>query len=237
MKNLIKTIKGILSNKLIQLGLFSLLIASGVYSIIRFLWFPTFIASCEDQFYCGFEFLEGFTGLIMLSLIIGGSVFAWWEYSRQENQMSFQIYEAIHGLLTDPSQEAARRWIYQEIQPLKEGQDQEAWIKEVTQKLHDPSTLDERGIPIGQSNLKRVLNSFDYFGFITENYMNVEGPFLEWMSAPIAKTWTCIEPFMEYERKQRDEDDYYKSAFFIGKLCVEHRSKQGLGSRYFDGAT
>jgi hypothetical protein len=207
------------------------------YVVIWKIWFPEFIIGCEGQNNCGWDHLEGFTSLITLSLLLGGFVFAIREYYRQENQISFQIYESIHKKLTDPEEEAARRWIYEEINPPREDEDKEKWINKVEQKIHDPSGVEAGELPIGRKSLKRILNSLDYFGFLTENYVSVKKPFLRWMSAPVAKMWERIETYVIYEKNERNEKDYYESAFYIGKLCVDYRRDNELDSEKFKGAT
>lgn len=218
--------------------LLSVILAISVYLIVRYGWFPNFAATfCEDDLICAGGMLEGFIGLITLALLVGGLVFSYGEYTRQESEMSFQIYEAISNRLTDPEEEAARRWIIINIQPLEDPQLKEEWLENMLALLRDKSTVDEFGLPIGHSYLKKVLNTFDYFGFISENYMNVEGPFLEWMSAPVAKIWERIEPYIDNESELRDEEDYYRSAKYIGKKCVEYRKNNDLGSTFHKDAT
>jgi len=75
-----------------------------------------------------------------------------------------------------------------------------------------------------------TLNALDYFGFVAENYVSVEGPLLEWMSPPITKVWERIAPYVEQERIARNEPDFYKSASYIGEKCLDWRTKQGLKS-------
>lgn len=217
--------------------LLSLVLSYGAYQLILKNLFPAFTSvECAIQEHeCSASYLEGYVGLLTLVLVIGGLVFAAWEYFRQESQISFQIYESIHKKMTDPAEEAARRWIITNIRPYKESDSIKAWSKEFATKIYEkPNDWDEKKLAPGHQHIKRTLNALDYFGFVAENYVNVEGPLLEWMSPPIAKVWERIAPYVERERDARNEPDFYKSASYIGKKCLEWRTKKGLKSEIID---
>ena len=172
---------------------------------------------------------------VTLAILIGGLIFAAQEYTRQESQVSFEIYKSIHAKLTDPNDEAARRWIIQNIKPFNEEEmSKDEWIKKASEKIHKKTITENENLAPGHESLKRVLNTFDYFGFVAENHINVEGALLEWMSAPIAKVWERIKPYVENERDKRKEPDFYKSAFYIGEKCLEWRINKGLKSEIID---
>ena len=95
------------------LGTVSLLSIYFSFQIIAHQLFPSFTSKmCSGETGCDWGLLEGYASLATLAILIGGLVFTVWEYSRQESQISFQIYESIHRKMTDSSEEAARRWIY-----------------------------------------------------------------------------------------------------------------------------
>ena len=83
-------------------------------------------------------------------------------------------------------------------------------------------------LPEGQKALKLTLNCFDYIGFIANHYWEIEADSLDWISAPIAKVWRRIGPYVLHIRTLRETTDYYLSAEYIGNLCVQWRQKKGL---------
>ena len=216
-----------------QLTLISLLTMLSIYLLIRFLLFPIFLSYvCVPEANCGWDLLEGYVGLITLAILVGGLVFTVWEYSRQESQISFQIYEAIHKKITDPDEEAARRWIITNIDVFgdEENLTLEQWIEKTSATIHKcPRGWKEKLSP-GHKSVKMTLNTLDYVGFVSQNYVNVEGPLLEWMSSPIAKVWERLKPYIDNERMEKGEEDYYQAAYHIGERCMEWREKKGYKS-------
>ncbi len=100
-----------------SLGGLSVVLVLIAYQIILKFLFPTFASRvCVEGYECPSNLLEGYVSLLTLAIVVGGIVFAAWEYLRQESQLSFQIYESIHEKMTDPAEEAARRWIIKNIQ-------------------------------------------------------------------------------------------------------------------------
>ena len=84
------------------------------------------------------------------------------------------------------------------------------------------------GLPEGQKAVKLTLNCFDYIGFVASHYWEVENDSLDWISAPVAKIWRRIGPYVLHTRTLRKTRDYYLSAEYVGKLCVEWRKKKRL---------
>ena len=140
--------------------------------------------------------------------------------------MSYDIYRAINDKITDPNQEAARRWILENIEIKKDDEPIEAWYKATQRKVLKKAVY-RKGLPEGQEAIKLTLNCFDYVGFIADHYWNPDGDSIEWISAPIAKVWRRIGPYVEYVAILRNVEDYYTSARYIGKLCVEWRENKG----------
>jgi len=213
------------------LGVLSLLsVFIAYYGILRLL-FPAFVSFAHDKgIECNLNLLEGYVSVLTLAILIGGIVFAAREYLRQESQLSFQIYESIHAKLTDPAEEAARRWIIINIEPLEKEDSIEEWIKDFSGKMQKRPNDWKEELPPGHQYVKTALNALDYFGFVAENYVSVEGPLLEWMSPPIAKVWERISPYVERERETRKEPDFYISASYIGEKCLDWRTKMGFKS-------
>ncbi len=229
---------------LLKLGFWSLGIAFLSYFLLEKAFSQLFLRYACRGMGCDWSLMEGYAGLVTLALLIGGLVFAAREYirqesqiSQQESQISFEIYQAIHTKLTQPENEAARRWILLNIPVLDGNINKEAWLNDVSQKLHQKPRGWREAIAPGHQHLKNVLNTLDYFGFIAENYVNVEGALLEWMSAPVAKVWERISPYIEDEREKRKEPDFYKSAFYIGERCLKWRTEKGYQSEIIESGT
>jgi len=221
------------------LALISLFSSLSAYLLIRYLLFPSFMSGvCQAGDGCGWGLLEGYASMLTLVILVGGLVFTVWEYSRQESQISFQIYQAIHTRMTNPAEEAARRWIFTNIKPLDEvDMTLDQWLEKTANEMHHKPDKWDRDMAPGHQAVKTTLNTLDYVGFIAENYVNVEGPLLEWMSPPIAKVWERLAPYVEHERESRGEPDYYKAASAIGEKCVTWRKQQGLRSKIIERGT
>lgn len=223
--------------RFLLLASFSLLSVFVAYQIIVKFLFREFMSTASAEGAGNaWSLLEGYSSLITVAILIGGLIFAATEYLRQESQISFQIYESIHARMTDPIEESARRWIIQNIEPRDPNITKEEWYKKTAKKIHKRPKGWEEALAPGHQSIKRALNTLDYLGFIAENYINVKGPLQEWMSAPIAKVWERIEPYLEVEREARGEQDFYRSASYIGKKCVEWRKKYDLKSNIIDSA-
>lgn len=224
-------------NRFLVLASFSLLSVFAAYQIIvRFLFRDFMSTASVEGAGNDWSLLEGYASLIALAILIGGLIFAATEYLRQESQISFQIYESIHARMTDPIEEGARRWIIQNIEPRDPNMTKEKWYEKTARKIHKRPKDWEETLSPGHQSIKRALNTLDYLGFIAENYVNVKGPLQEWMSAPIAKIWERIEPYVEMEREARGEPDFYRSASYLGEKCVEWRKKHALKSNIIDSA-
>lgn len=218
--------------KLALIGLGSIAIGLVGYLLIVNL-FPSFsskVAGKED-----WALLEGFTSAISLALLIGGFSFAVTEYINTErakqaekNKLSYNIYEDIFNKLTDPEQEAARRWILSNIDIKKDDEDIAAWYKRTHAKIMKASRGNKGNLPDGQNAVKITLNCFDYIGFVADHYWEIEDDSLDWISAPIAKVWRRIGPYVAHVRELRNTTDYYVSAEYIGKICIERRNSKGL---------
>lgn len=189
--------------------------------------------------------LEGIASLATLCLVIGGLVFAFIEYrrnaiheSRESAQSSFNIYKEMYDRLTNPEATAARRWIIQNLPTLEQmGGDQEAWL------AHTQELLDQRPKgwteprPPGREHLKRILNTFDFIGFVADHYWTIENELVEWMNPVIAKVWERVYYCVEDEAARRKEPDFYIAARKLGDECLEWRRNKNLTSVILDDAT
>ena len=177
--------------------------------------------------------LDGFVALATLAVLFGGGIFVLGEYiesdaTRKENaaQVSFSLFERMFDQLMDPDEVAARRWILQNVPKRAQFDTEAVWIlaiREILFKDEAPGAVAE-----GHRCVKKVLNTFDYMGFVANNYWELEGPLIEWMAPPVAKVWELIGPYIEEEARRRNEPDYYKWARFFGFYCIEWRRRQNL---------
>jgi hypothetical protein len=186
--------------------------------------------------------LDGFVGVISLSILVGGLAYpvvdrirAEVADARDKAKLSYDIYQAINEKLTNPQQEAARRWILSNIPIKMDTEDINTWYDRVQTKIMAGEQVD--GMPEGQRAVKMTLNLFDYIGFIAKNYWEIEDDSLDWLSPPIAKIWRRIGPYVAHVRTLRNTSDYYLFAQFIGELCVERRMKRGLVDEVFAANT
>ena len=223
-----KTIRNIFQ-RLLLFGLLSLALAAAGYALIVYLGFPAFTRSTSGLTWDSFDV---FTNLLSLSLFAGGVTFALAEYidterakQAEKNKLSYDIYNAIYDKLTDPKEEAARRWILSNIEIKKPDEDIEAWYEKMNEKIMSSTGI---GLPEGQNAVKLTLNCFDYIGFIVKHYWDVEKDSLDWISAPVAKVWRRIGPYVDHVRTVRKTTDYYLFAEHLGNLCIEYRRSKGL---------
>ena len=225
--------------KISLIGLGSIVIALMGYVVIMNL-LPAFSRNVSGE--VNWNLLEGFASVLSLVLLAGGLTFALTEYVNTENaklaeklvedrektKLSYDIYKAIFDKLTDPEQEAARRWILSNITIKRDDEDISAWYEQTYAKIMKREKGNKDGLPEGQKAVKMTLNCFDYIGFIANQYWDIEDDSLDWISAPIAKIWRRLGPHVTHVRTLRGSRDYYTSAESIGKLCIKWRQDKGL---------
>jgi hypothetical protein len=212
--------------------LFTILFTLVGYSITMGLFrlFSFNISGTQD-----WNLLSGFVGVLTLSFLVGGLVTSVIDRvnadvveSREKAKLSYDIYQDINVKLTDPEQEAARRWILVNIAVKRDNDDSGEWYAQTQQKIMAAGEEAEGGMTEGQRAVKMTLNLLDYIGFIAKNYWDIEDDSLDWLGLPIAKIWRRIGPYVAEIRRQRNARDYYVFAEYIGNLCIEWRQKRGL---------
>lgn len=179
--------------------------------------------------------LGSFVSVLTLSFLVGGLVTSVIDrvnadliQSRENAKLSFDIYQAINAKLTDPEQEAARRWILNHIPIKKDSEDIQTWYEQTQEVVMAGEKGQEDGLSEGQRAVKMTLNLLDYIGFIAKNYWDTEDDSLDWLGLPVAKIWRRIGPYVLEIRRLRNASDYYIFAEFIGDLCIAWRRKRGL---------
>jgi hypothetical protein len=180
------------------------------------------------------DFLGSITSLATLALIVGGLVFAFIDYvqgavqrKREESESSFTMYQVMYDRLMNSESIEARRWVIVNLKSLDQmNNDRDAWFT-YNKSMIDAVPADSKtGRAPGKDFVKRILNDFDFIGFVDKNYWKMEGELAEWMSSPVAKVWERVSAYVEKEADLRKEPDYYISARDFAKYCVKWRNKQ-----------
>ncbi|MBN2044484.1 MAG: hypothetical protein JW757_05635 [Anaerolineales bacterium] len=229
--------------RLIWLILLSALIGLGVFFLVALWFYPAFMARIAGLAVTDMAILEGFTSLMTLAALSGGFVF--WVIDRQQKEeaeeaqektLSFQLFQTIHDRLVDPEQVEARRWIISSIPIKPDDQAIEEWFAIVSGMIEaKPAGWAEARSP-GQINIKRVLNNFDFIGFVAEHFWNAHDADIDWLSPPVAKVWRRLGPYVRHLGELRKEPDYYQAADKFGEYCIQWREKKGLQeSEYVEG--
>ena len=211
---------------------------AGYFALVRA--FPGF-----SRRYMGavdWSLLDGYVSVVSLALVASGLAFALAEYTDRENakhrekliearekaKLSYDIYQAIFEKLTDPEQEAARRWILANIEVKKRDESIGAWYEKTQARIMARQAGNEHELPEGQRAVKLTLNCFDYIGFIAKHYWDIDADSLDWISPPIAKVWKRLGPYVAHIRTLRNAKDYYLAAEDFGNRCIEWRQSRGF---------
>lgn len=171
--------------------------------------------------------LEGVSSAATLATVVGGGMIALAQLveaidnrHRELQARNLSSYNYIFELLMKDENIEARRWIYL--------------------NLTEDLSLEE-GLALiaseGREQVKLVLNSFDYLGFLVEQDWVTDEAVIEWVSPFVVKTWICLGRFVEYEAHRRSEPDYYKAARNLAHQCqIWRNQKLGAEPRWFKDA-
>jgi hypothetical protein len=237
-------------NRLLRTSVISLIIVSATLLFSIFL-FPraTFLQPTaetgEPLNRVDWSLLEGLASLVTVSLVLGGLAFAFTEYvqttiqqKRESAEASFNIYKEVYEKLMNPAATNARRWIILNLPVREKEEADQSWLQRTTAILNESPDDREGDRPPGLDYLKEVLNTFDFIGFVSKNYWNMDLALVSWMSPVVTKVWDRIYLYVEDEVKQRNEPDFYESAREFCQDCVEWRRNQNLPqANIFPGAT
>jgi hypothetical protein len=215
----------------------------GYFALV--LAFPAFSRAFTGE--VNWNLLEGYASIVSLALLFGSIAFAIAEYSDKENarrheklmeeheksKLSYEIYQAIFEKLTDPEQEAARRWILTNLTLKTAEEDISAWYQKTHARIMERQPGSDTELPEGQRSVKLTLNCLDYIGFIASHYWGIDADSLDWISPPIAKVWQRIGPYVMQVRALRKASDYYLSAEQIGIRCIDWRQQRGFGEEEY----
>ena len=220
---------------LLQIAFFILTTALGAISYFVILrWFRAFAGGISGALE-DWSLLDGFVGAVSVALLVGGLTYtvldrirAEYAEEREKTKLSYDIYQAIFEKLTDPEQEAARRWILANIKIKKDVEDIESWYQRTHARIMERDGGNQGDLPEGQKYVKQTLNCLDYIGFIANHYWDIGEDSLDWLSPPVAKVWRRLGPYVRHVRTLRGALDYYVPAEYIGNLCIQWRQDKGF---------
>jgi len=145
------------------------------------------------------------------SAVFGAGFIAYRELSEVANSRHMDIADRLFNELNSPDSIEARRMVYQNLH-----QDPEIGIKEISKEDRDA--------------VKKVLNSLDRVAFLTQSGWIPDDVIMPWMHPMITKSWEKLSPYVEYERKRRNEPYYYRYAGELANRCNKWRKKNNLQS-------
>ena len=132
--------------------------------------------------------------------IIAGGYIAFRQLGEIANSRHLDVADRLFEELNSSENIAARRWLFQNLHS-----DPEIGLQSITQE--------------GQEAVKHVLNSLDHVAFLTQAGWIPPDLVMPWMHPMIAKSWEKLKPYVEYERKRRNEPYYYERIDDLAAHC------------------
>jgi hypothetical protein len=155
--------------------------------------------------------IEALSTAVAAAAVLGAGFIAYRELSEVADSRHLEIADRLFDELNSPENIEARRRIYQNLPA-----DPEEGLKNM-------STQDREAV-------KKVLNSLDHVAFLTQSGWIPDQVVMPWMHPMIAKSWEKLGPYVEHERKYRNEPYYYKYAGELAARCKDWREKNLLES-------
>lgn len=179
-----------------------ILITSGAFilwlGLLSLLWVGLKLSGFSQELWAIIESLS--TALTAAAVFTAG-IIAYRELSEISNTRYMEVADRLFEELNSNENIEARRWVFQNL-----------------------TANPEEGTPAmsaeGRTAIKRVLNSLDRVAFLTQSGWIDENLVMPWMNPMIVKSWVKIKPYVEYERKRRNEPDYYQSASKLAEQCL-----------------
>ena len=132
--------------------------------------------------------------------IIAGGYIAFRQLGEIANSRHLDVADRLFEELNSSENIIARRWVFQ--------------------NLHDDPQVGLQSLTTeGQEAVKRVLNSLDHVAFLTQAGWIPPDLVMPWMHPMIAKSWEKLRPYVEYERKRRNEPYYYERIDNLAAHC------------------
>jgi hypothetical protein len=138
--------------------------------------------------------------------IIAGGYIAFRQLGEIANSRHLEVANRLFEELNSTENISARRWVFQNLPD-------------------DPQVGLQSLTPEGQEAVKRVLNSLDHVAFLTQAGWIPPDLVMPWMHPMIAKSWEKLKPYVEYERKRRNEPYYYERIDSLAKHCHAWRQE------------
>lgn len=168
-----------------------------------FLWLFLSILNVNTSLWA---LIEALSTAVAAAAVVGGAFVASRELSELANVRHMEVADKLFNELNSPDNIAARRWVFQNLpDDPKEG------LRTLT--------------PEGRAHIKRVLNSLDRVAFLTQSNWIPEEMVMPWMNPMIVKVWVKLGPYVEYERRRRNEPEYYQVARRLAERCIAWRKK------------
>ena len=185
----------------ITIGIFSL-ITIFIFGLLIF-GLPSLWCNLNAQTTCteALASIEALSTALAAAAVFGAGFIAYRELSEAANSRYMDIADRLFEELNSPENIEARRRIFQNLH-----QDPEIGLKKL--KLKDRDAM------------KKVLNSLDRVSFLTQAGWVPDDIVMPWMHPMIAKSWQKLKPYVEYERKRRNEPYYYR---YVGELAERTR--------------
>jgi hypothetical protein len=139
-------------------------------------------------------------GIASATAILVGGYVAFRQLAEVANSRHLDVANRLFEELNSAENIAARRWVFQNLPD-------------------DPQVGLQALTPEGQEAVKRVLNSLDHVAFLTQAGWIPPDLVMPWMHPMIAKSWEKLKPYVEYERKRRNEPYYYERIDSLAAHC------------------
>ncbi len=143
------------------------------------------------------------------ALTLAGALVILVQLNESIERRGMELFSTAFEQLSSEADITARRWIFINLPD-----DVEEGLKLLEEK------------PEGKAHVKRVLNSFDYMGFLLSQNWDTEDSVVHWVSPFVAKAWCVLAPYVDYEAQIRGEPDYYEMARFLGERCIQWRKER-----------
>lgn len=147
---------------------------------------------------------EALSTAVAAAAVLGAGFVAYRELNEVSSSRHMEVANRLFEELNATECIEARRWVFRHLPD-------------------DPA----EGIPAlddeGRAAVKAVLNSLDRIAFLTQgDWIPIE-TVMPWMNPMVVKAWQKLGPYVEYERRRRNEPDYYAHAARLAEQCVAWR--------------
>ncbi len=152
---------------------------------------------------------EALSTALAANAVFGAGYVAYRELSEISSSRHIEVADKLFNELNSPENVESRRWIFQNL-------------------TDDPKADLENLTGEGQKHIKQVLNSLDRVAFLTQSGWIPDDIVMPWMHPMIYKAWQKLKPYVEYERKRRNEPYYYQYAGDLAKRCEAWRASRNI---------